>query len=290
MEWESLPHIIVTSDVDWDPSVLDHDIGDDDTWFDALSDIPQAVLQDKFDETGDYHNCIIIQEHLQDANSEWYHASKIADECAMTHMYKVHMLDSLQGSMDPYNDLIPTPTSPMPTRSRRMHPTTKHYALCLDGSHWTSFKATTQYACLPMSTLLKKCYKSPFPALNVHQCNEPIATDTIYSDNPAINSGATIAQVFVGTESLVTDVYSMKTDKQFVNTLEDQIQELGAPNQLISDRAHVEMVKEILRAYCITDWQSEPHYQHQNFAKQCIQQLKTLVNTIMDHVGAPPEA
>ena len=44
------------------------------------------------------------------------------------------------------------------------------------------------------------------------ECDEPIATDTIYSDTPAIDSGATITQIFVGTESLVTDVYSMKTD------------------------------------------------------------------------------
>jgi len=50
----------------------------------------------------------------------------------------------------------------------------------------------------------------------------------------------------------------MKTDKQFVNTLEDQIREWGAPNQLISDCAQVEIsnkVKEILQAYCIVDWQ-----------------------------------
>jgi len=89
-------------------------------------------------------------------------------------------------------------------------------------------------------------------------------------DTPTIDSGATIAQVFVGTESLVTDVYSMKTDRQFINTLEDQIWEQGAPAKLISDRAQVEIsnqVKEILRAYCIADWQSEPHHQHQNYAE-----------------------
>ena len=115
--------------------------------------------------------------------------------------------------------------------------------------------------------------------------------DTIYSDTPAIDSGATIAQIFVGTESLVTDVYSMKTDRQFVNTLEDQIQEQGgAPAKLISDRTQVEIsnqVKEILCAYCIADWQSEPHHQHQNYAEWWIQQLKSLVNTIMDRVSAP---
>ncbi len=87
-----------------------------------------------------------------------------------------------------------------------------------------TFAVTTQYTCLPMSTLLKKRYKSPFPALNVHRRDEPVAMDTIYSDTPAVDSGATIAQVFVSIESLVTDVYAIKTDWQFINTLEDQIQ------------------------------------------------------------------
>ncbi len=97
-----------------------------------------------------------------------------------------------------------------------------------------------------------------------------IATDTIYLDTPTIDSGATITQVFVGTESLVTDVYLMKTDQQFVNMLEDQIRERGAPAKLISDHAQVEIsnqVKGILHAYCIADWQSEPHHQHQNYAE-----------------------
>ena len=74
-----------------------------------------------------------------------------------------------------------------------------------------------------MSTILKKHYKSPFPANNVHRHNEPIITDTVYSDTPAIDSGYTCAQLFVGTKSLVTDVYGMKTGKQFINTLEDVI-------------------------------------------------------------------
>jgi len=72
--------------------------------------------------------------------------------------------------------------------------------------------------------------------------------------------------------------------------LEDQIQEWGAPAKLISDHAQVEIsnqVKEILHGYCIADWQSEPHHQHQNYAEWWIQQLKSLVNTIMDRISAP---
>jgi hypothetical protein len=105
-----------------------------------------------------------------------------------------------------------------------------------------------------MSTLLTRHYKSPFPALNIPRRHEPIATDTVYSDTPAIDSGATQAQFYVGTETYVTDVYGMKTDKEFVNTLNDQIRQRGAPDKLISDSAQVETgrrVLEILRAYVI---------------------------------------
>ena len=34
-EWTTLPHIVLTSDADWDPSVLDHRLSDDDKWYNA---------------------------------------------------------------------------------------------------------------------------------------------------------------------------------------------------------------------------------------------------------------
>jgi hypothetical protein len=61
-----------------------------------------------------------------------------------------------------------------------------------------TFKNTTQYARMPMSKVLKKHYKSPFPALNVHRREEAsLATNTVYSNFPAVDSGVTIAQLFV---------------------------------------------------------------------------------------------
>ena len=98
-----------------------------------------------------------------------------------------------------------------------------------------TFEITTQYARMPMSTVLKKRYKSPNPAVNVHRRDEPVATDTVFSDTPAIDGGETAAQIFVGTESFVTDVEGMKSESQFVNTLEDNIRRRGAPTKLISD-------------------------------------------------------
>jgi hypothetical protein len=78
-----------------------------------------------------------------------------------------------------------------------------------------------------------------------------MATDTIYADIPAVDDGATQAQVFFGTKTTVTDVYGMKTDKQFVNTLEDNIHERGAMNSLLSDSVQVEISNKVKQFYVI---------------------------------------
>ena len=91
--------------------------------------------------------------------------------------------------------------------------------------------------------------------------------DTVFSDTPAIDGGETAVQIFVGTEFFVTNVEGMKSESQFVNTLEGNIHRRGAPTKLISDRAQVKIsnkVKDILCALNISDWQSEPQQQHQN--------------------------
>jgi hypothetical protein len=95
----------------------------------------------------------------------------------------------------------------------------------------------------------------------------------------------TCAQIFVGIKSFVTNVKGMKTESQFLNTLEDNICRRGAPNKLISDQAQVEIsnkVKDILRNLHILDWQSEPLQLHQNACKRHYQTLKSITNMILD--------
>jgi hypothetical protein len=100
-----------------------------------------------------------------------------------------------------------------------------------------TFDNTTQLACsLHLYGSMRKHCKSRFPAFNVSRRNEPVATDTIYSDTPAIDDGSKCTQIFVGRESLVTDIYGMKSDKEFVNTLKDSTRIRGAISKLISDR------------------------------------------------------
>jgi len=90
-----------------------------------------------------------------------------------------------------------------------------------------TFEHTTRYARYSGSYPLRKHFKSRFPALNIHRQNEPVATDTIFPDTPAVDNGSTCAQIFVGTKSLVVDAYGIKTDGEFVNTLEDNIRKRG---------------------------------------------------------------
>ena len=104
--------------------------------------------------------------------------------------------------------------------------------------------------------MTKKIYRRPFPELSVKCGTEPVETDTVHCDTPAIDDGSKCAQVFVGTKSLSTIVYGMKSDKQFVNSLEDSTRKRGAMEKLTSDSSQSEIstrVKDTLRALFIDD-------------------------------------
>lgn len=285
-EWDTLPHVVWTSDTDWDPSVLDPPGLDEDTWYDAVSDLPDGPLHPSFDEFGNYRyrstgvhfiddgerataSCDLA-ESVEDASA--FHTPHFFFPDAVGHQIQCQLHQSDVKTPD-YNRLRPF----------FLHATADVVK--------RTFAVTTQYArSLSTSTLMKKTFRSPFPALNVHRRREAVATDTVYSDVPAIDNGSTAAQIFVGRDTLVTDAYPVKTDKQFVNTLEDNIRQRGAMDKLLSDGAKAEIsnrVKDILRYYSIDDWQSEPHNQHQNKAERRWGVIKPLVNLILKRTGAP---
>ena len=96
--------------------------------------------------------------------------------------------------------------------------------------------------------------------------------------------------MFVGRDTLVADAYPMKSGKQFVNTLEDNISRRGAMDKLLSDSAKTEIsnkVMDILRAYHISNWHSEPYHQNQNPAEWRYRTIKSWTNTVMNRSGAP---
>ena len=283
MELASLPHIIMTSDNDWDPSIYDNDITDLEAFHDVTVEDP---IHEHFNQYGEYrhrtvatHN-IIEEDEFFDANDYMDYDDQVDD-----------VIDTLQPEIvaDIYNVSVTEVSSREP-----------NYEVLRPLFGWAptatikrTFAVTTRFARGRVSDTLKQHWRSRFPACNVKRRNEPVATDTVFSDTPAVDSGVTAAQIFVGRKSLVADVYGLKTDKEFVNTLEDNIRERGAMDKLISDCSKAEMssrVKQILRALFISSWYSEPYHQNQNFAENRYNTIKGTTNRVLNLSGAPANA
>ena len=80
----------------------------------------------------------------------------------------------------------------------------------------------------------------------------------------------------------------MKSGKQFVKTIEDIIRTRGAMDKLLSDLAKTEIsnkVMDILRAYHISNWHTEPYHQNQNPAERRYRTIKSWTKTVMKRSG-----
>ena len=163
---------------------------------------------------------------------------------------------------------------------------------------WTSpssikdtFNVTTRHGTAPHTQdYIKKHFKSRNPVFNIPRCSEAVATDTIFSDTPAVDDGSTMAQFFCGRDTLVCDAYGIKSTKQFINTLSDNIRKRGAMDTLISDGGKYEISKrvtDLLHSLFIQDYQSEPYHQHQNKAENRFGLAKRYTNTVMNTSGCP---
>jgi transposase InsO family protein len=388
-----IPHVVLTSDTDWDPSVLDHQVDDMEAWANSIPDYDSDDEERPFDLVGILKNNKTItsfKESKLDKAIEFFQNFNIVlptdglyeqypresdglswFDCNMADLFGfdtiterspvpecfevyearkrpsaffdhgqpiVYDIESapLQDTNSIFKDLVINQDKPTPRRSPRNHskqtphgesnrrppprvdfdidptdssqvydaasPQTKQHERDWEKLRqyfaWLpklviqkTFDCTTQYARIPMSAHLQRHFRSPFPALNVHRRDEPVATDTVYADTPDIEHGHVAAQFFVGTRSLVSDLYGVSTDGQFLQTLQDNVRKRGAPTKLVSDRAQAQTskaVQDYLRWLFIDDWQSEPHRQNQNPAERRYQDIKRLANRVIDRTGAPP--
>eukprot|EP00934_Nitzschia_sp_Nitz4_P009388 Nitzschia sp. Nitz4//scaffold547_size3361//334//3245//NITZ4_009269-RA/size3361-snap-gene-0.1-mRNA-1//-1//CDS//3329554282//9378//frame0 len=272
-EWNTLPHVVMTSDVEWDPSIHDQTISDDQRWYDKISD---PIPTGPFDLTGNYRFTSNLD---TDTTEQLDSQDRVSIRSVYLSTIQEHQVFDRSALAEQHPD------------AAALRP----YFLYQDpGLISRTFKATTRYArTTPMGRpVLHHTYRSPFPACNVHRRNEPVATDTIKASCPSLDGGQRYAQVFVGRHSLVIDVYPLISPKHFVSTLEDVIRSRGAMDTLISDRGSNEIsnrVKDILRALSIRDWNSEAHYQHQNHAERRYRDLETTCNLVFNMTGAPSE-
>jgi hypothetical protein len=194
-EWEMLPHVLLTEDTDWDPMHLDHEQGDDPAWYEQQDDPP--LLNSDFDLCGDYHHRIVYKSNLTpnmytptgqilvhendvffdtpgdevfvDAHSNEHNDTDVdieADHCvfrANAHRYVCN------ANADPDADTRPSHHGP-----RKVLETPRDYDALRPRFAWLptdiitkTFEVTTQYAWMPLNTVLQKCFKSPNPVVNV---------------------------------------------------------------------------------------------------------------------------
>jgi hypothetical protein len=74
-EISSLPHIIMTSDLDWDPRKYDKDIDDNEKFHDPGEDDHEEY---HFDQNGEHHHCTVANHHTY-LEDELYDAYEFLD-------------------------------------------------------------------------------------------------------------------------------------------------------------------------------------------------------------------
>ena len=266
-DMDTYPHVFFTSPDEWDPSVLDHDPPPLDG-LDPSQAADQFFGDPMFDAYGDFNERIIANLNI--------------------------LLDAPQGDCGSYIAISSVSTinlhqsSPQEPDWNALRP---FFAWTSPSSIKDTFNVTTRHGTAPHTQdYIKKHFKSRNPVFNIPRRSEAVATDTIFSDTPAVDDGSTMAQFFCGRDTLVCDAYGIKSTKQFINTLSDNIRKRGAMDTLISDGGKYEISKrvtDLLRSLFIQDYQSEPYHQHQNKAENRFGLAKRYTNTVMNTSGCP---
>ena len=249
-DMDTYPHVFITSPDEWDPSqVPDQPFGD--PMFDTHSDFNQPII----------------------ANLN-------------------NLLDAPPGDCESYTEI----SSVFTANLHQSSPQEPDWNTQRPFLAWTSpssikdtFNVTNRHGTAPNTQdYIKHHFKPRNPVFSIPRCSEDVATDTIFSDTPAVDDGSTMAQFFCGHDTLVCDAYGIKSTKQFINTLSDKIRKWGAIDTLISDGGKYDISKgvtDLLHFLFIQDYQSESYHQDQNKTENFFGPAKHYTNTVMNTSG-----
>ena len=249
-DMDTYPHVFITSPDEWDPS-----------------QVPDQPLGDPmFDTHGDFNQPII-------ANLN-------------------NLLDAPPGDCESYTEISSVFTANLHQSSPQepdWNTQRPFLARTSPSSIKDTFNVTTRHGTAPNTQdYIKHHFKPRNPVFSIPRCSEDVATDTIFSDTPAVDDGSTMAQFFCGHDTLVCDAYGIKSTKQFINTLSDNIRKWGAMDTLISDGGNYDISKgvtDLLDSLFIQDYQSESYHQDQNKTETCFGPAKRYTNTVMNTSG-----
>jgi hypothetical protein len=164
LEWDTLPHIIWTHEDAWDPCVLDHSLDDNEQWFDSISEPVEPPFFALFDEFGDYRHRVLVQNVETHDVAEYtpsffdaydtpasYGPNESIDQLVYDNNRPLLMVNS--GTILPSPCLVTT----QPPDYETLRP---FFGWLPVDTIKRTFDVTTQYARMPMSSVLKKRYKS----------------------------------------------------------------------------------------------------------------------------------
>ena len=181
-DMDTYPHVFFTSPDEWDPSVLDHDPPHLDG-LDPSQVHDQPFGDPMFDAYGDFNERIIANLNT--------------------------LLDAPPGDCGSYTEISSVFTanlhqsSPQEPEWNALRP---FFAWTSTSSIKDTFNVTTRHGTAPHTQdYIKKHFKSRNPVFNITRRSEAVATDTIFSDTPAVDDGSTMAQFFCGRDTLVCD-------------------------------------------------------------------------------------
>ena len=163
-EFDTLPHVVLTQDSTWNPTVLDFDIEDnDDHWHDALEEHELHPYHELFDEFGNYKRRVTAQFSQTIIRTTDNEFENFVDHC-IAHVHQLHFSPPTTDDnifYDAHEHQIATTTKP--------HTSSTHdpdFAKLQPFFGWLSpdiikktFQNTTQLARVTTGTLLKKVDK-----------------------------------------------------------------------------------------------------------------------------------
>eukprot|EP00536_Pseudo-nitzschia_multiseries_P014990 jgi/Psemu1/40807/gm1.40807_g len=326
-EFDTLPHVIMTSDKHWDPSVLDTTISaKDETFLQKYSPQSQQLPYPEYDEYGNPRCLEGLDISVSPGSSTVTSLSSYSSHCTQSPFLPIddHGTNDCSFWLTPtdyaHQERLACCISPPISETVTAFPTdwtvsdapriattpcerypNKHDYLSLKPFFcWVStdcikatFDNSTQYGSLAVSPggNIFKRFHSPQPAMNVRPFNDGILSEVVYSNVPAIDGGSKLAQIFFGRKSHIIHVEEMRTTGDFLSCFQNFVRKWGRPLCLLCDHGNYQSSKRVidyLKMLWIGLWQSEPYHQHQNQFERRYQTFKRIVNCVMDRTGTPP--
>ena len=265
-DMDTYPHVFFTSPDEWDPSVLDHDPP-------HLDGLDPSQVPDNLWVTP----CLMPMEISM-------RASLPASTSSRMHLRKIvgHTQTSLLFSQPISIRVHPKSLTGM-LYAHFLHghpyPASRTLSMSPPGMGLLHTPRTTSKSTLSLAILFST---SPDTVKLLQQTPSSLTLLLLMMVQPWPNSSVDMI--------LLSVMHGIKSTKQFIDTLSDNIRKQGSMDTLISDGGKYEIsqqVTDLLRSLFIQDYQSEPYHQHQDKAENHFGLAKHYTNTVMNTSGCP---